>query len=153
MSSKDKVPDNYGLIFTFMWIFDSEYDWKRVERMTNIFKEYDADICYVELHAPLEVRLQRSSTENRLNHKPSWRNKEKSENYLRNHGFRCISNGSYAISGEEFVPPVSPECSLSNCRKTIVAVSRSILALLPPTRLTHFVTLFVPSTGPFEICV
>jgi len=72
-----------------MWQFDSSYDWERVERMTNIFR--NADIYYVELHAPLEVRLQRSVTENRLNHKPSWRDKEKSENYLRNHGQRCIS--------------------------------------------------------------
>ena len=32
--------DNYGLIFTFMWQFDSTYDWERVERMTNIFKKY-----------------------------------------------------------------------------------------------------------------
>jgi len=84
--------DNYGLIFTFMWIFDSEYDWERVKRMGNIFKKYDADICYVELYASLEVRLQRSNTENRLNHKPSWRDKEKSNNFLRNHGRRCISN-------------------------------------------------------------
>lgn len=84
--------DNYGLIFTFMWIFDSKYDWERVERMENIFRKHNADIYYVELRAPLEVRLQRSGTENRLNHKPSWRDKEKSENYLRNHGNRCISN-------------------------------------------------------------
>jgi hypothetical protein len=82
--------DNYGLIFTFMWQFENKYDWERVERMTKIFK--NADIYYVELHASLEVRLQRSSTENRLNHKPSWRDKKKSENFLRNHGFRCISN-------------------------------------------------------------
>ena len=84
--------DNYGMIFIFMWIFDSAYDWERVERMGNIFKQHNADIYYVELHAPLEVRLQRSVTENRLNYKPSWRDKIKSENYLRNHGFRCISN-------------------------------------------------------------
>ena len=83
--------DNYGLIFTFMWIFDKPYDWERVERMTNIFKEKNADIYYVELHAPLDIRLQRSTTENRLHHKPSWRDKEKSENFLRNHGFRCVS--------------------------------------------------------------
>jgi len=86
------ITDHYGLIFTFMWQFDSSYDWERVERMTQIFKERHADIFYVELCAPLEVRLQRSTTENRLNHKPSWRDKKKSDNYLRNHGFRCISN-------------------------------------------------------------
>jgi hypothetical protein len=84
--------DNYGLIFTFMWIFDSSYDWERVERMTGIFKRYNADIYYVELHAPLDIRLQRCVSENRLNHKPSWRDKEKSYNYLKNHGFRCVSN-------------------------------------------------------------
>jgi len=32
------ITDNYGLIFTFMWQFDSSYDWERVERMTKIFK-------------------------------------------------------------------------------------------------------------------
>jgi hypothetical protein len=86
------ITDNYGLIFTFMWQFDSSYDWERVERMTKIFRDHEADIYYVELHAPLEVRLQRSATENRLKHKPSWQDREKSENYIRNHGFRCVSN-------------------------------------------------------------
>ena len=42
--------------------------------MRAIFK--GADIYYVELVAPQEIRLQRNAMENRLKHKPSKRNLE-----------------------------------------------------------------------------
>ena len=68
----------YGMIFTFMWAFNYQEDWDMVERFCDIFRAHKADIYYVELVAPKEVRLQRNISENRLKHKPSKRNVEDS---------------------------------------------------------------------------
>lgn len=65
--------DNYGLIHTVMWAFDQQEDWDYINHVVDIFEEQGADIYCVELVAPLEVRLQRNETENRLAHKPSKR--------------------------------------------------------------------------------
>ena len=65
--------DHYGLIFTFMWAFDRQEDWDYIARVRSQFAIPDADVYYVELVAPQEVRLQRNTTENRLNHKASKR--------------------------------------------------------------------------------
>ena len=65
--------DHYGLIFTFMWAFDRQEDWDYIARVRSQFAIPDADVYYVELVAPQEVRLQRNTTENRLNYKASKR--------------------------------------------------------------------------------
>ena len=65
--------DNYGLIFTFMWAFDEQADWDIVAHIKESFCLPEEDIYHVELIAPLEVRLQRNSTENRLKNKASKR--------------------------------------------------------------------------------
>ena len=70
--------DNYGMIFTFMWAFDQQSDWDYADHVTSIFKEQGAEIYYVELVAPQEVRLKRNETENRLKNKASKRDLEAS---------------------------------------------------------------------------
>ena len=77
--------DNYGMIFTFMWAFDQQDDWDYVNHVTDIFKEQGAEVYYVELVAPQEVRLKRNETENRLNNKASKRNLEFSRNNILQH--------------------------------------------------------------------
>ena len=74
--------DQYGMIFTFMWAFNEEKDWKWVEKVTNIFESNGGEAYFVELESDLEVRLQRNTTPNRLQHKPSKRNIEDSEKRL-----------------------------------------------------------------------
>lgn len=74
--------NNYGLIFTYMWAFDCRDDWDYIEYIKGIFK--DADIYYVELVAPQEIRLKRNVTENRLKNKPSKRDIEASNQRLIN---------------------------------------------------------------------
>lgn len=88
------VSENYGLIFTYMWAFDQKSDWDYIEHVTNIFKKNGADVYYVELVASQEIRLQRNTTENRLNHKASKRDIEVSNQRLINDDkrYRCISN-------------------------------------------------------------
>lgn len=85
--------DNQGMIFTYMWAFDMPSDWDYVNHVTDIFKEQGAEIYYVELVAPQEVRLQRNETENRLQHKASKRNLEDSRARLLrdDRNYRCVS--------------------------------------------------------------
>ena len=86
--------DLEGLIFTYVWYFDSKEDWDYTEKLKKIFKDKGAEVYYVELEADVEERIRRNKTEHRLNHKPTKRNIEKSEKNLvesmLNH--RLISN-------------------------------------------------------------
>jgi hypothetical protein len=85
--------DAYGMIFTIMLAFDMQSDWDYLSHVGDIFKKHNADVFFVELVAPQEVRLQRNTTENRLKHKPSKRNIDESNLRLirddNNH--RCVS--------------------------------------------------------------
>ena len=85
--------DNYGLIFTYMFAFDRQEDWDYVEHVKEIFGKHNADIYYVELVAPQEIRLQRNVTENRLKNKVSKRNLEFSKQNLlsADEMYRCES--------------------------------------------------------------
>ncbi|MDX9692394.1 MAG: hypothetical protein RBT45_08045 [Acholeplasmataceae bacterium] len=74
--------NNYGLIHTYMWAFDQKEDWEYVKGISDIFSEINADIYYVELVAPLDVRLNRNQSENRLKHKASKRDVEASTKRL-----------------------------------------------------------------------
>ncbi|MBR4080718.1 MAG: shikimate kinase [Clostridia bacterium] len=85
--------DNYGLIFTFIWAFDVPYDTEYVRALTKLYEDAGAQVDYVELVAPQEVRLVRNRTENRLKEKASKRNVELSEmRMLDAEGkYRCVS--------------------------------------------------------------
>lgn len=77
--------NNYGMIYTCMWAYDEQEDWGLMNKIIDIFKEVDADIYCVELVAPLEVRLQRNVTENRLKNKASKNDIESSNKRLIQH--------------------------------------------------------------------
>ena len=66
--------DNYGMIYTCMWAYDCPEDWAIMNRIFDIFKAVGAEIYCVELTAPLDIRLERNITENRLQNKASKRN-------------------------------------------------------------------------------
>ena len=85
--------DNYGLIFTFIWAFDVPYDTEYVRRLTKLYQEAGAQVDYVELVAPQEVRLVRNKTENRLKEKASKRNVALSEMRMlgAEEKYRCVS--------------------------------------------------------------
>jgi len=71
-----------GFIFTVMWCFDDPDDQVFIERITQIFEDNGAHVYWVELETSLEERLHRNRTQNRLNHKPSKRDIERSEKHL-----------------------------------------------------------------------
>ncbi|MBQ7138376.1 MAG: shikimate kinase [Clostridia bacterium] len=91
--------DNYGLIFTFIWAFDVPYDTEYVRRLTQLYENAGAQVDYVELIAPQEVRLVRNRTENRLKEKASKRDVALSEmRMLDAEGkYRCISEPGEVI--------------------------------------------------------
>jgi len=94
--------DNYGMIFTYLMDFDKQSEWDFVAYVADIFKKRNADVYYVELVSPLEVRLQRNVTDNRLKFKPSKRNIEKSNQQLLSNRYRGVSkNGE--VSFENYV--------------------------------------------------
>ena len=69
---------NYGMIYTCMWAYDCQEDWEIMNKILQIFKDVGAEVYCVELTAPLDVRIKRNATENRLKNKPSKRNIEAS---------------------------------------------------------------------------
>ena len=91
--------DNYGLIFTFIWAFDVPYDTEYVRRLTQLYENAGAQVDYVELVAPQEVRLVRNRTENRLKEKASKRDVALSEMRMLDaeEKYRCISEPGEVI--------------------------------------------------------
>ena len=51
--------DHAGLILTFVWQFDEEDDRKYMAEVARLFESKGAEILWVELEAPLDVRLER----------------------------------------------------------------------------------------------
>lgn len=77
--------NNYGMIYTCMWAYDSKEDWELMNKIFDIFKSVNAEFYCVELVAPLDVRLKRNVTENRLKNKASKNNIEASTERLIRH--------------------------------------------------------------------
>jgi hypothetical protein len=75
--------DSNGLIFTFVWAFDSKEDWDYVENVCEIFEGKGGEVYFVELEADFDERIERNKTPHRLEHKPSKRNIEQSEHRMR----------------------------------------------------------------------
>ncbi|MDQ0114117.1 AAA family ATPase [Paenibacillus harenae] len=75
--------DSNGLIFTFVWAFDSKEDWEYVKTVCDIFEGKGGEVYFVELEADFNERIERNKTPNRLDHKPSKRNVEQSEYRMR----------------------------------------------------------------------
>lgn len=72
--------NHYGMIYTCMWAYDCPEDWDIMNKILDIFA--GSEIYCVELTAPLDVRLQRNATENRLKSKASKRDIEASNERL-----------------------------------------------------------------------
>ena len=65
--------DNYGLIFTYMMAFDMPSEYEYLRKVIEVLGVAQEDVCYAELVAPQNIRLERNATENRLKHKASKR--------------------------------------------------------------------------------
>ncbi|HHT7067641.1 MULTISPECIES: AAA family ATPase [Bacillus cereus group] len=73
----------HGLIFTYVWAFDLRADWDYVNKSCQIFESKGGTVYFVELEADLNERIKRNKSPHRLEHKPTKRNIEWSENELK----------------------------------------------------------------------
>jgi hypothetical protein len=88
--------DSPGMIYTFLWNLSDERDKQYIDEVTSLFRSHGADVFYVELYSPLEVRLERNRTEERLREKPSKRDVGASEQrLLGNEKHRLNSDGDF----------------------------------------------------------
>jgi hypothetical protein len=65
--------DVSGYILTFVWAFEAEGERDYMEGIASTFEDKNATVYWIELEAPLEERLKRNVSANRLRHKPSKR--------------------------------------------------------------------------------
>lgn len=72
-----------GLIYTCVFEYDTPARYEYIRSIIDLFASRGAATCIVELCADYAVRLERNRTENRLLHKPSKRDVEKSEEIFR----------------------------------------------------------------------
>jgi len=71
--------DIAGIIFTAGIDFNSPTSINFIDRVCDIFAQYNAEIYHVELVTDLTTRLERNKSEHRLQHKPSKRDTAVSE--------------------------------------------------------------------------
>lgn len=71
-----------GIVFTFVWSFQSKKDREFVSHVRAIFEEAGGEVYFVELEANQSERLKRNQTPHRLAHKSTKRNIEESELHL-----------------------------------------------------------------------
>ncbi|MGM0898056.1 MAG: shikimate kinase [Bacillota bacterium] len=74
--------DLEGIVFTFVWSFESKKDWEFVSHIRSIFEGAGGEVYFVELEADQNERLMRNQTPHRLAHKATKRNIEESEVHL-----------------------------------------------------------------------
>ena len=72
-----------GLIFTYMCAFDVQEEFDYLAGIIDLFKSNKANCYVVELYADFDERLVRNRSENRLLHKESKRDLERSESEMR----------------------------------------------------------------------
>ena len=71
-----------GIIFTFVMAYECKEDVELIEKIKDLFRANGGEVYYIELQAPLDVRLERNKTENRKKHKISKRDVSFSEKLL-----------------------------------------------------------------------
>ena len=77
--SESSIP---GIIFTCVVNYDKLSDIENISIFKKIFESNGGKFYYVELDAPLDIRLNRNKTENRLFYKPEKQNIEFSEKQI-----------------------------------------------------------------------
>lgn len=118
--------DLEGVIFTFVWALDLPKEFEYMAGLLSPFTEVGADIFYIELEADLETRLARNVTENRLAHKATKRDIERSKaNILHDmEKYRENSDGDF---------PLPNHLKINNQELSAEEVARRIKAFVYPS--------------------
>lgn len=112
--------DLEGLIFTYVWAFNHPSDWNYVNEVCKIFESRGGTVYFVELEADLNERLERNKSPHRLEHKPTKRNIEWSENNLKKSLEKYRLNSIEGeISKEEYIRINNTSMSAEEVAKVI----------------------------------
>lgn len=115
-----------GITFTFVWAFDEAEDQAFVEELRELFVKEGGKVFFAELEASQATRLKRNGTENRLNHKPSKRNLEKSKANLIK-----LDNSYVMNTGDQFPFPLDePYVKVKSEGMTAEKTARAIVKQL-----------------------
>lgn len=111
-----------GLIFTFVWDLDHPGDKALIDGYAEIFRREGGEVYFVELQAPLDVRLERNRTPHRIAHKPSKADLQASEARLLSNeqGHRMNSDGDFFYSDRYLKlenKDLSPEVAAARIRE------------------------------------
>ena len=66
---EEAMASGLDLIFTYVWAMDEDFDTSVMDTYASIVEAGGGEVFFVELEAPLDLRLVRNRTENRLMHK------------------------------------------------------------------------------------
>jgi len=94
-----------GFIFTYVVDFNDPSEWEYLQSIEKIFDKDEWETYYVELVAPIEIRLQRNKTENRLINKASKRKLETSEANLKYSRQEEMREKNYLIIDNSHLSP------------------------------------------------
>ena len=86
--------DLLGFIFTYVSAFNFDEEKINIEKITKIFRDQGHKVYYVELYAPLSIRLERNKHPLRLDAKPSKRDTEWSAEQLHKMDEKYIMNST-----------------------------------------------------------
>ncbi len=78
-----KAKHHKGIIFTFCWDFEDEKDTDFAYKIKEIFNAEGKPAMFLELYSDIDTRLKRNRTPNRLEHKPTKRDLEWSDQNVR----------------------------------------------------------------------
>ncbi len=109
-----------GLIFTLVWDFDFPEDADYVDRILDVFRQYNHETYIVELKAQLSERLKRNKHPDRIAEKPSKRDVDHSEKTLR------YFESEYRMNSQEGEFPDKPRLIIDNTKLTPVEVAQRI---------------------------
>jgi len=112
--------DLEGIIFTYVWELDQKADHDFIDTIVEIFKKENASVYYVELEASIEARLKRNKSANRIKHKPSKIDIEKSEAELLETDRDYITNtGTIKFNRDNYLKIHNTELNAAQVAKLI----------------------------------
>ncbi len=110
--------DNYGLIFTYIMAFDCIEDWDYLRYVTGIFD--GAEIYFIELVCPQNIRLERNSSQNRLDNKPSKQDVDFSQRLITEYDSRYrLESFDGEIPFENYIKMNNADLSAQKCAQII----------------------------------
>jgi len=109
-------------IFTFVWAFGEPGESEYIEDLAEKFKVAGHEVFCVELTAPFDERLARNRSSNRLDHKPTKRNLDWSDQHIRE------VEGKYRFNSTPGEIPFDNYLYIDNTTKAASIVAAEICA-------------------------